>query len=142
MSYEKKLGLTLMAILSIPQMCFSMTVADAMPSTRQTLLPKKEQIMQTWTPDSYGKCSSVGIKISASQIKGAQFSDETVVLAALLMNAGAIYEDELSRRNGNGAKNALKNVLQSYTQEFLNISQERFNSYFQQCANILNNAVR
>lgn len=139
---KKSLQLTLLVIFFIPQLCFSMTVAEALPLTRQKLIPMKEQIMQNWTPDLYGKCSSVGIKITASQIKGIQFSDQSVILAALFINVGAIYSEEFSQRYGQSANDALKNVLESYTQEFSNISQERFNSHMQQCANALNNTIK
>ncbi len=119
-----------------------MTVAEVLTPTRQQLLPKKQQIMQFWNADLYGKCTSVGTKITASQIKGVQFSDDTIVTAALLINASAIYNEELSRRNGNGAKETLKNMLQSYTQVFTNISQEKFNAHMQECINAFSQVIK
>lgn len=133
--------LYILIILLFPQLSSAITVADAMPSTRKQLQSKSQLIKQAWNPDAFGKCTSVGIKIQASQIKGVQFKDETVIVAALLINASDIYAEEL-KKSGINVNSALDGTLRSYTQIFLNISQDQFQQHMNSCMILLNQIVR
>jgi hypothetical protein len=128
--------LYILIMLVFPQISSAITVADALPSTRKQLQSKSQYIKQVWNPDAFAKCTSVGIKVQASQIKGVKFKDDTVVVAALLISAGDIYSEEL-RKSGINVNSSLDGALKSYTQIFLNISQDQFQQHMNSCVGLL-----
>ena len=138
---KKIFKIVLYVLIMTPLVSSAITVADAMPITSKDLQKKKAKINQYYNPNLFGKCTNVGLKIQASEIQGVKFSDSTVITAALLINAGAIYMDELIKKNP-GAKNALDNLLNSSGTEFQNIPQEKFNMYMQECMDLMTEIIK
>jgi hypothetical protein len=86
--------------------------------------------------DIYARCSRLGIKIVAQQIKGVKLSPETVFLATLYIVTGDEY------RKNQVAKgipdDSFSKVFDAYSYEFLNLTKQGFEKHTAQCAAVVN----
>jgi hypothetical protein len=119
-----------------------LTIATALPISIKSLEKHRQKIYQLWTPDAYGKCSNVGVTFMASEVKGHKFDNDTALVVASLISASSLYGEEFISNYGSSGKNALTNMLESYTREYqYSFSKDKFDNHMKECLILLNEVI-